>query len=106
MGLGINFDYTAFEAAEQAIKSLTAISGFLYEDLRRKQPLQIDSIFQEAAQHFDAPPDKLRKRDRLSLLEQLKSNHFFEQHKAIPYLAERLGVSRHTVYKDLKEISL
>lgn len=102
LGLGINFDYTAFEQAEQAIKSLTAISGFLYDDLRQNQPLQIDSLFQEAAQHFDLP---LCKADRLALMRQLHSNHFFEQHKAIPYLAEHLGVSRHTVYKDLKELT-
>lgn len=105
LGLGINFDYTAFEQAEQAMKSLTAISGFLYDDLRRNQPLQIDSLFQEAAQNFDTPVQQLDKAQRLALLQRLKSNHFFEQHKAIPYLAERLGISRHTVYKNLKEIS-
>ena len=105
LGLGINFDFTAFEQAEQAIKALTAINGFLYEDLRKNQPLQIDSLFQEAAAGFAKPMNALTKEERLVLMTRLKSNHFFEQHKAIPYLAEQLGISRHTVYKDLKEIS-
>lgn len=105
LGLGINFDFTALEQAEQALRSLTAINGFLYEDLRRNQPLQIDSLFQEAAAGFAKPMNALTKEERLVLMTRLKSNHFFEQHKAIPYLAEQLGISRHTVYKDLKEIS-
>ena len=37
-------------------------------------------------------------------MRRLKSNHFFEQHKAVPYLAEQLNVSRHTLYKDLKAL--
>jgi len=104
LGLGINFDYTAFEQAEQAIKALTAINGFLYEDLRRNQPLQIDSLFREAAQGFDKPIAQLSRQERLMLMRRLKSNHFFEQHKAVPYLAEQLNVSRHTLYKDLKAL--
>jgi len=104
LGLGINFDYTAFEQAEQAIKALTAINGFLYEDLRKNQPLQIDSLFREASQGFDKPLDALPRQERLALLRRLKSNHFFEQHKAVPYLAEQLAVSRHTLYKDLKAL--
>lgn len=105
LGLGVNFDFTAIGQAEQALRSLTAINGFLYEDLRRSQPRQIDSLFQEAAAALGKPVSMLTKADRLSLLQRLKSNHFFEQHKAIPYLAEQLGVSRHTIYKNLKEIS-
>lgn len=104
LGLGINFDFTALEQAEQAIKALTAINGFLYEDLRKNQPLQIDSLFREASQGFDKPLDALLRQERLALLRRLKSNHFFEQHKAVPYLAEQLAVSRHTLYKDLKAL--
>ncbi len=104
LGLGINFDYTAFEQAEQAIKALTAINGFLYEDLRKNQTPQIDSLFREAAQGFDQPLSMLSRAERLVLMSRLKSNHFFEQHKAIPYLAEQLNVSRHTLYKDLKAL--
>lgn len=104
LGLGINFDFTAFEQAEQAIKALTAINGFLYEDLRKNQPLQIDSLFREAAQGFDKPLTALSRSERLVLMRRLKSNHFFEQHKAMPYLAEQLAVSRHTLYKDLKAL--
>lgn len=104
LGLGINFDFTAIEQAEQALRSLTAINGFLYEDLRQNQPLQIDSLFQEAAMGITKPLTDLTKEERLVLMTRLASNHFFEQHKAIPYLADQLGVSRHTVYKSLKEI--
>lgn len=106
LGLGINFDYTALEQAEQAIKSLTAIDGFLYESLRQTQMPQIDTLFQEALKGFDKPPRELGKEERVALLKRLSSNHFFEQQKAIPYLAEQLGVSRHTIYKNLKEAEL
>lgn len=105
LGLGINFDFTAIGQAEHALRSLTSINGFLYDDLRRNQPLQVDSLFQEAAASLGKPIANLTKEERLTLLQRLKSNHFFEQHKAIPYLAEQLNVSRHTIYKNLKEIS-
>jgi len=106
LGLGINFDFTALEQAEQALKALTAIDGFLHEDLRRQQMPQIDTLFLEAAKGLDKPVDKLTKEERLGLLKRLSSNHFFEQQKAIPYLSEQLGVSRYTIYKNLKEIEV
>lgn len=106
LGLGINFDFTALEQAEQAIKSLTAINGFLYEDLRLNQTPQIDSLFHDAAAGFEKPPSMLSKQERLQLLKRLSSNHFFEQQKAIPYLSEQLGVTRYTIYKNLKEIGV
>lgn len=104
LGLGINFDFTVLEQAEQALKALTAIDGFLHEDLRRRQTPQIDSLFLEAAAGLDKPVTALTKEERLGLMKRLRSNHFFEQQKAIPYLSEQLGVSRYTVYKNLKEI--
>lgn len=106
LGLGINFDFTAFQQAEQAIKALTAFSGFLYEDLRLQQMPQIDSLFQEAIGGFDKAPGELSKQERLILLTRLSANHFFEQQKAIPYLSEQLGVSRYTIYKNLKELGV
>ncbi len=104
LGLGINYDYTALEQAGEAIRSLTAIGGFLYEDLRRSQPPRTETMLQSAAQGFDKPLTDLTKEERLTLMARLVSDHFFEQHKAIPYLAEQLGVSRHTLYKNLKEL--
>lgn len=102
LGLGINFDYTSLAAAHQALRALTAVNGFLSEDIR--QIPQLDSLFCDAAASFDKPLTQLTRKERLCLVSRLRLNHFFEQQRAIPYLAEKLGLSRYTIYKDLKEL--
>lgn len=105
LGLGINFDYTRLDNVSQALKALTDVNGFLYEEINRKPAPQIDSLFQDAVRFTDKPADQLSKEERLMLLSRLSINHFFEQQRAVPYLAEQLGVSRYTIYKDLKELN-
>lgn len=106
LGLGINFDYTDLSCAAQALKALTQVNGYLTADLRQNQQPQIDSLFEEAAQTLDTPVKQLDKHQRQQLLVRLHLNHFFEQQRAIPYLAEQLDVSRYTIYKDLKELEI
>lgn len=106
LGLGINFDCTDLAFASQVLKELTSINGFLREDLRHNRQPQIDILFQEAIRALDLDPISLTKSQRLSLLLRLQTGHFFEQQKAVPYLAEHLGVSRYTIYKDLKELHI
>ncbi|MBQ8637755.1 MAG: PAS domain-containing protein [Lachnospiraceae bacterium] len=104
LGLGINFDYTNLALAEQALKALTAVNGYLYDDIRKNQPSHIDALLQEASRSLSSPLKQLNKKERHQLLTRLHLNHFFEQQRAIPYLAEQLDVSRYTIYKDLKEL--
>lgn len=104
LGFGINFNYTDLARAEEAIRALCSINGYLSDDLRPNQTPQIDLLFQEASKNLPKPLTRLGKTDRQHLLSRLKLSHFFEQQRAIPYLAEQLGVSRYTIYKDLKEL--
>lgn len=106
LGLGINFDCTDLALASQVLKELTSINGFLREDLRRNRQPQIDTLFQDAIRAFDFNPMTLTKSERHGLLLRLQTDHFFEQQRAVPYLAEHLGVSRYTIYKDLKELHI
>lgn len=105
LGLGINFDYTRLDAAGEALKALTDVNGYLYEEINRKTIPQIDSLYQDAIRFTDKPADQFSKEERLTLLSRLAHNHFFEQQRAVSYLAEQLGVSRYTIYKDLKELN-
>lgn len=106
LGLGINFDCTDLALASQILKELTSINGFLREDLRLNRQPQIDILFQEAIRALDRNPMTLTKPERLGLLLRLQASHFFEQQRAVPYLSEHLGVSRYTIYKDLKELHI
>ena len=104
LGLGINYVCSVIHDALRALKNLDDVNGYLYEEIHRKQTPQIDLLFQEAARIFDKPLGGLNREERLLLLSRLKRNHFFEQQRAVPYAAEQLGISRYTVYKDLKEL--
>ena len=50
------------------------------------------------------PPEEMKKEDRLVLIRLLKAHHAFDYQKAVPFISERLGVSRYTVYNYLKEV--
>ena len=49
-------------------------------------------------------PEEMKKEDRLVLIRLLKAHHAFDYQKAVPFISERLGVSRYTVYNYLKEV--
>ena len=46
----------------------------------------------------------LGKQDRLEIIRQLKRMNAFRFQKAVPYVADELGVSRYSVYKYLNEV--
>lgn len=62
-------------------------------------------------QKFDMELEKINKsivsmnkNDRLNLIKNLKTSGVFNIQKSVPYIAERLGVSRYTIYNYLNEI--
>ena len=79
LGLGINLDVTAKE-------------------------VRLAEIFDLCQQEAGVPPEEMKKEDRLVLIRLLKAHHAFDYQKAVPFISERLGVSRYTVYNYLKEV--
>jgi predicted transcriptional regulator YheO len=64
----------------------------------------LDNMLDEAIAAAGIPISLMQRADRLKVIRALEEKGAFLLKKAVPLLAERLGVSRHTVYSDLTEI--
>lgn len=102
--LGINFDYTALIPSVNVLRELTQTTSGLDEHLASQRKLQLDEVFDECVRSIGKPIDNMRKQDKLQLIALLMSRKVFELQKAVTYVAERLGISRYTVYKYIHEI--
>lgn len=97
---GINYDYTHLSLAQAALAELTAVGAPIEEQLGAN-PLQ--DIFDECLQRLGKPVALLNREDRLRLIELLVERGAFRFAKSIPAIAEKLNVSRYTIYKYLKQ---
>lgn len=102
--LGINFDYTALIPSVNVLHELTQTSTELGSHLENQRKLQLDEVFDECVRSIGKPIDSMKKQDKLQLIALLMSKKIFELQKAVTYVAERLGISRYTVYKYIHEI--
>ncbi len=64
----------------------------------------LDTMLDDAIAAAGIPISLMQRADRLKVIRALEERGAFLLKKAVPLMAERLGVSRHTVYSDLAEI--
>lgn len=102
--LGINFDFTDLVQANRLILGLMNVGGDLQSAIWEAGEGMLAQIFEEALGIVGKPVDGMNKQDRLALIRLLKERHVFDIQKSIPFVAEKLGVSRHTVYNYLHEL--
>jgi predicted transcriptional regulator YheO len=105
-GLCINLDITPFLAFDSHLQ------GFLRptDDDAPSQTFGsevgevLDKMLDDAVAATGIPISLMQRADRLRVVRTLEEKGAFLLRKAIPLVAERLGVSRHTIYSDLAEI--
>ncbi len=104
LALGVNFDYTGLAFAERILSGLTDVRSDLRSALwQPEDSRQLAGLFEQCLAALGKPADALTKDDRLRLTALLKERGAFSYRRSVPYVAGRLGVSRYTVYKYLKE---
>ncbi len=100
--LGINFDSTAFAAAGSVISDLiSAESSFRATDIADKK---LADAFDHCVSCIGKPVERLNKAERRTVVGMLNDNGMLSVQKAVPYVSERLGVSRFTIYNYLNEL--
>lgn len=102
--LGINFDVTLFDAVKLMLGDFTAFEGELFTTLQREKENTLDNIFTTCVQVMHANIHKMKKEERVVLIRMLNEHNFFNIQKSVPFLSEKLGVSKYTIYKYLNEI--
>lgn len=105
-GLCINLDITPFLTFDRHLQGLLRPTD---DDV----PAQtfgsdvgevLDQMLDDAIAATGIPISLMQRADRLRVVRTLEEKGAFLLRKAIPLVAERLGVSRHTIYSDLAEI--
>ena len=105
LGLGINYDFTPLTYANRVLLDLMHTEVDFHSALYRSRDAGIGELFDAAILRVGKPIREMNKADRLRVIEQLKSMDAFSYRRAVPYVANHLGVSRYTVYKYLDEVA-
>ena len=91
--LGINMDITNMVRAGQMISELTATSGELQQTLMQDARSQLEELLRECISAV-----------RMRIIRMLYKRRAFTYQKSVAIVAERLNVSRYTVYKYMHEL--
>lgn len=101
---GINYDITLFDSMNHFISNFISFEGDLFTTLHQEKENTLDSIYDACIQVMSTNISKMKKEERIMLIRMLHDHHFFQIQKSVPFLSEKLGVSKYTIYKDLNEI--
>lgn len=104
--LGINYDITLMEQTKSMLEDFTKTTGDLFEKLSTDESgsLHLENIFDACLEVINKPEKSLKKEERKAVVKLLKERNFFNLQKSVPYAAERLGVSKYTIYKYINEL--
>ncbi len=101
--LGINFDFTDIANSASAINDLISAEVHLDSAISGARQQRLEDIFNKCIKLIGKNPEDMKKRDRLALIFLLKDEHVFDVQKSVPFISEKLGVSRFTIYNYIKE---
>lgn len=103
LALGINFDFTSLAFANRILVDLMSADADLQSAMWHGGEDRLGEIFEECLAAIGKPVAALNKADRLKIIALLEQKAAFSFRKSVPYVSQRLGVSRYTVYKYLNE---
>lgn len=101
--LGINYDVSVMGAMRRLLENFTESSGSLLDSISEDRS-DLDAIFDACQAKLDKPMSQMRKGDRMALVALLKEKGIFHLQRSVPYVAERMGVSKYTIYNYLNEL--
>jgi len=100
--LGINYDFTIFAEAQLVLENMNAVGEELNIMVDQNYLSQIlDSILLQ----IGTPVEEMKKKDRMEVIRLLKAKNVFSFQKSVPYVAERLKLSRYTIYSYIKYLN-
>jgi len=106
LALGINFDFSSLVFANRILVDLMSAQSDLQSALWQSgDSRQLEAIFEECLNSVGKPVTALTKTDRIKVVTLLAQKDAFSFKKAVPFVAQRLQVSRYTIYKYLGELA-
>lgn len=105
LALGINFDYSSLVYANRILVDLMSADADLKSAMWHSGDNRLGEVFEECLAAVGKPVSALNKVDRLKIIALLDQKEAFSFRKSVPFVSQRLGVSRYTVYKYLSELA-
>lgn len=105
LALGINFDYSSLVFANRILLDLMNTGEDLKSAMWHSGDNRLGEVFDECLAMVGKPVNALNKADRLKIISLLNQREAFSFRKSVPFVSQRLGVSRYTVYKYLSELA-
>ncbi|MBQ9166347.1 MAG: transcriptional regulator [Oscillospiraceae bacterium] len=105
LALGINFDYSSLVYANRILVDLMSADADLKSAMWHSGDNRLGEVFEECLAAVGKPVSALNKTDRMKVIALLNQKNAFSFRKSVPFISQRLGVSRYTVYKYLSELS-
>lgn len=106
--LCINFDVSDLISAEEALRSLRGDTATITEDVEetfaRDFVETLETMIARVVHEIGTPINRMDRSGRVRVVEMLEEGGAFEVKKAVPVVAEWLGVSRSTLYGYLNEV--
>ena len=93
--LGINYDISVMSQMSRIMDGLLRTFG---------TGNSMEELFESCSEMVKRPFSQMQKADRLTLVSILKEKGFFQMQRSVPYAAERLGVTKYTIYNYLNEL--
>jgi len=92
------------EAMTRTLESFMRVNSDLEEAIAEdNKGNQLELKVRACIDAMGKPVEEMTKQDRLEVIRRLQGMNAFRFQKAVPYVAEKLGVSRYSVYKYLNE---
>ena len=101
--LGINYDISVMSQMSRIMDGLLRTDATLQTSLFGTGN-SMEEVFESCSEMVKRPFSQMQKADRLSLVSILKVKGFFQMQRSVPYAAERLGVTKYTIYNYLNEL--
>lgn len=103
--LGINIDCTYLSLAQSTIANLISIDDRVSDELYSLSSNEfLDQVISEAFELVGKPASLMNKSDRIRIIEHIDERGALFMQKGVVTIAEKLNVSRYTVYNYLREI--
>ena len=101
--LGINYDISVMSQMSRIMDGLLRTDAALQTSLFGTGN-SMEEVFESCSEMVKRPFSQMQKADRLTLVSILKEKGFFQMQRSVPYAAERLGVTKYTIYNYLNEL--
>lgn len=101
----INYDCDEFTNLHNKLGKFLSMQEEVYDEIEYYDNKElVEQIFSTELEKTGKTIVSMKKNDRIELIKNLKAAGVFNLQKSVPYIAERLGVSRFTIYNYLNSV--